>query len=326
MTPPKVADRERASLIDYVALARPDHWTKHVFILPGIVLAVLLHAPPLSQLPSSILLGFVAAAAVASANYVLNEWLDAEFDRHHPVKAQRPAVSKELSAPIVWGEYVALLALGLVAGSRISPLFTVTLCLFAVSGVVYNVRPLRLKERAYLDVLVEAVNNPLRLTLGWAMVDAATLPPSSLLLCYWMGGAFLMAIKRLAEMRSVKEAAGEEALALYRRSFRSYSETSLLLSGFVYALLAAFFLAVFLVKYRIEFLLAIPLFVALFAYYLHLGLRRGSAAQTPELLFRDRGLLLLLGLLVLALVVLSSVDLPVLERLSDPHYIRLGGT
>ena len=54
------------------------------------------------------------------------------------------------------------------------------------SGLVYNVSPIRTKEKVYLDVLSEAVNNPIRLTLGWAMVDSTTLPPSSLLLAYWM--------------------------------------------------------------------------------------------------------------------------------------------
>ena len=40
-----------------------------------------------------------------------------------------------------------------------------------VMGVLYNVRPFRTKDRIYLDVLSESINNPLRLMLGWAAVS-----------------------------------------------------------------------------------------------------------------------------------------------------------
>ena len=74
----------------------------------------------------------------------------------------------------------------------------------------------------------------------------STLPPASALLAYWMGGAFLMAIKRLAEFHDAALNGELPNLARYRKSFASYSETRLLLSAFLYAQLAAFFLAVFL--------------------------------------------------------------------------------
>ena len=86
-------------------------------------------------------------------------------------------------------------------------------------------------------------------------MTGAFLPPASVLLAYWMGGAFLMAIKRYSEYRGIADPA---RAALYRRSFAFYSEQSLLLSGFFYALLSACFTGVFLIKYRIEFLLVLP--------------------------------------------------------------------
>ena len=44
---------------------------------------------------------------------------------------------------------------------------------------------------------------------------------------------------------------------------------------------AAFFLAVFLIKYRVEFLLALPLFAALFTVYLWIALKPTSSAMAP---------------------------------------------
>ena len=308
---------------DYVALARVDHWVKHVFIVPGIVLScVLLDRSPLGSL-AAIGLGFAAAALVASANYVLNEWLDAGHDRHHPTKSGRPAVAKRLSVPVVWAEYLLLAAGGLGLAAVVSPLFLATTALFFVSGLIYNVPPVRTKETAYLDVISESLNNPLRLTLGWAMIDSTSLPPGSLLLGFWAGGAFLMALKRLAEYRSAQAAGTLDSLARYRRSFQVYSGNTLLLSAFLYAQFAAFALAVFLVKYRIEYLLSMPLFALLFVAYLRVGLKRDSSAQTPERLFRERGLMGVVVLLVVALAILTFVDLPFLHQLTDPHYIRL---
>jgi hypothetical protein len=36
-----------------------------------------------------------------------------------------------------------------------------------------------------------------------AMVDPTTLPPSSVILLFWAGGAFLMSAKRLSEFREI---------------------------------------------------------------------------------------------------------------------------
>lgn len=315
--------RSRATLADYVAIARPDHWIKHVFILPGVVLPYILIPGEASLTVGILVLGFLAAAAIASANYVINEWLDAQFDAHHPTKSARPAVVKAMSPPLVYLEYALLSAAGLVAAIAISKSFFLIAALFLLSGIVYNVAPLRTKDKAYLDITTEALNNPIRLMLGWTMVAPMTLPPSSLVFAYWMGGAFLMTVKRFAEYRSIVASRGPAALGAYRRSFGHYTADGLIVLSFLFALLAAFFIAVFLIKYRIEYLLSFPLFTALFAVYLRLGLKQDSTAQTPERLFKEGALLAVVAALVASLVVLTVVDIPGLAVLSEPHYLRL---
>ncbi len=321
--PQIAAMRREAGWRDYLALARFDHMTKHVFIIPGIVLAFVLRGPAADTTGFELLIGFASAVAIASANYVINEWLDREFDAFHPKKAGRTAVNKCLSEPLVYTEYLVLLVAGLGLAWFLGTAFFCVSALFAISGIAYNVQPLRTKDRVYLDVISESVNNPLRLMLGWMMVDPATMPPSSLLLAYWAGGAFLMGAKRLSEYRDISHGEGIDVLRRYRRSFVAYTAENLTVSCFLYAILSAFFIAIFLIKYRLEYIIALPFIAILFALYLWLSLLRDSIAQRPERLFRSRRLMICVGLVIVMLLIATFVDMPALGYLSDPRLIHV---
>lgn len=315
--------RLKAGWRDYLRIARLDHMTKHVFILPGIALAILLRGVGETPLLGNLILGFLAAVAVASANYVINEWLDRDFDAHHPEKSQRAAVQTELDPAIVYSFYAALVIAGVGLAALVNTTFMVTAAAFVCAGVVYNVQPLRSKDRPYVDVLSESLNNPLRMMLGWAMVDPATLPPASVLLAFWFGGAFLMNAKRLAEFRDITAEMGQARLALYRRSFAYYSEARLSVANQTYALLCAFFLAIFVAKYRMEYVLLFPFITFLFAEYYAMALRPDSAARRPEKLFRETRLMAVSALIAVLFAVTTFVDIPVLERLAEQHFIAL---
>jgi decaprenyl-phosphate phosphoribosyltransferase len=281
----KYSRRIPAGFYDYLSIARPDNWFKNAFILPGMIVGyTTFHLALTKNLLISCLFVLIAACFITSANYVLNEWLDADYDKYHPSKKHRPFVQKELNPLIVYIEYIILALSGLTIAFSISISIFWAAVLLLVMGFIYNVRPFRTKEVAYIDVLTESINNPIRFSLGWFAVNAIIFPPSSILLSYWMGGAFLMACKRFAEYRYIND---REAAAAYRKSFKTYTETSLLIFIFFCALTSAFFLGIFLIKHRIELLLTFPLFSILFSWYLYLTFQPDSIAQKPEKLFTN---------------------------------------
>lgn len=313
-----------AGLKEYITIARPDHWFKNIFMLPWMLFAFLVYHPNIDAfLILKIALGVLCTCLIASANYVINEYLDAEFDRFHPLKKQRTAVVTVLNPAYVYSQWFILAAVGLTLSYFVSLQFMLVEGFLLFMGLVYNVRPIRTKERVYLDVLSESVNNPIRFVLGWFTIIPTYLlpsdvndfswliiPPSSILLAYWMGGAFLMATKRFAEYRFI---GSPELAGLYRKSFKYYTENSLLISMFFYAITSAFFLGIFLIKNKIELLISFPFFALLFAWYLQLGLRKDSVVQGPEKLHHEKKFMLYVVLFSLLLIALIYIDIPALN-------------
>lgn len=306
-------------LAPYIRIARVDHWIKNIFVLPGIVVAYQLTHVPVPRLWLKIIVGLIAVCLVTSANYVINEWLDREFDRFHPVKKARPSVVAQLSPVWIYAEYALLAVIGLGLASLLSRAFFITACALLVAGWFYNIQPLRTKDRAYFDVITESINNPLRLLLGWYLIlPLGPFPPSSLLVAYWMGGAYLMSVKRYSEFRFI---ADRTQAGLYRRSFQTYTEEALIISSLFYALCATSLGGVFLVKHKIELLLTLPLFALLFAWYFYIGLKPNSSAQHPEYMYKEKGFLAYVAFVVIATFVCLRVQIPSMHVLLENAFV-----
>src|SRR5579863_174519 len=243
----------RPVLSAHLRMMRLDHSIKQAFILPGILLAIALtgHHWDL-RLALSLCAGFVAATLISSSNYVINEILDAPCDRIHPTKKNRPAACGLVHLGWGYTQWIALMFLGVAIARTISSGFMLSALALWVMGCVYNIPPLRSKDLPYLDVISESINNPIRFCLGWYMVTSVVLPPLSLLVAYWMLGAYFMGLKRFSEYRQIDDCA---IAGIYRRSFRSYTQESLLTSVIFYAAGAMLFFGAFIMRYRIELIL-----------------------------------------------------------------------
>lgn len=300
----------------YVKIARPDHWFKNLFALPGVLFAILT-TPSLIQ-PELVWSLCIAAAAVclaASSNYVINELLDAPRDRMHPEKCHRPVPAgrvKPAAAVVLW---IVLGVAGLALGFVVSRPLGYSVLALLVSGLLYNIPPIRMKDLPFLDVCSEALNNPIRMLIGWYGTGTEVWPPISLLLSYWAMGAFLMAVKRFAEYRHLNRA---RRAAAYRPSFRYYNEQRLLISIIGYATACGMFAGVFIARYRLELVLSVPVFAVFMGLYLRMGFKPNSPAQYPERLLRSRSVMLASFLLLAVVGAGLWLDWPALQRIFTP--------
>jgi decaprenyl-phosphate phosphoribosyltransferase len=278
-------------VIEYLKICRPDHWLKNVFILFGHVVAVALvmNFEFTREHVWMALLSLIPACLIASANYVLNEILDAPFDAMHPTKKLRGIPAGKAKVSILWWVKAALIiaGFGTAWAFHFNWAYHAALLLLLLSGLVYNVRPLRLKDRAFMDVIAESFNNPIRLWLGYyALVPPASVPPASIVLAWWFFGALLMTGKRYAEFRFIGDA---ELSGRYRRSFQTYTEKSLILAMITYANLFCFCTGIAMATYtRLNNLVfAFPLIVAAVLAYFHHAMKSENAKLEPEALLKN---------------------------------------
>jgi 4-hydroxybenzoate polyprenyltransferase len=299
----------------HIAILRIDHWTKNVFLLPGIVIPLTLSHRVSFPIVLNLIFGTISVCLVASSNYVINEILDAPYDRLHPVKYIRPAARGLVNLPLGYAQWLLCMLAGVGIGLYVSKFLAVSLLILWIMGCVYNIRPLRTKDIPYLDVLSESVNNPLRMLAGWYMVTETLIPPVSLLASYWMIGAYFMALKRFSELR---EFADQKKATAYRPSFLRYTERSLIVSTIFYASCSMLFFGAFLIRYRIELILTFPLIATVMAVYGNIAFEPNSAAQHPEYLYRNRPLMIGVISCSIAMLVLLIYRVPLLHEMFNP--------
>jgi len=315
MSAPEPPFPPAARLRAHLALCRVDHWVKNVFVIPGAAVAYSVAPEPLGlALLARLAWGFAAIGLITSSNYVINEVLDAPYDRLHPAKRNRPAARGVISPPAAYAQWLLLLAAGLVCGLQVNLLFAASMAILWLMGCLYNIPPVRTKDIVVLDVLSESVNNPLRMLAGWYLITTAIIPPASLLIAYWFVGCYFMAIKRLSELREI----GGETAAAYRISFQHYSEPFLLATIAFYGSLAMLLFGAFVIRYRLELALAFPLVAWVMALYLRLAFQPDSPAQHPELLYKQPLLVAAVAACVAAMAVLLYVPLPWMHGLFAP--------
>ena len=271
-------------IVPYIQVLRPDHWLKNVFTVIGALTCIAyLRIEVDSRTVASLVLATLISCVISSVNYAINEFLDAAFDAEHPVKRSRPVPKGLVEAHAVFllGGILLVGALATAVVTFDNKALIISILLFLLFGLFYNVKPIRAKEIPFVDVIVESVNNPLRLLIGWFAVAPSTrFPPVSLILLFWTFGAFLMSAKRTAELRYLAGGA-----ARYRMTYHYYSERALWIAMGGYALASLALLAWIATCYKPDLLWGSPIALFLICWFFKLTADHDSVVKEPERLF-----------------------------------------
>ncbi|MGC8874004.1 MAG: decaprenyl-phosphate phosphoribosyltransferase [Chloroflexia bacterium] len=197
---------------------RPKQWTKNVFVFAGIVFARELF---LWSALVKTLVAFFLFCLVSSAVYLINDVVDRERDRMHPVKCKRPLASGRLRPAPAIVTAVVLAGLSLPLGFLLNIPFERTINLpFGLSLTGYFLLMLGysffLKNIVILDVFAIAAGFVLR-AVGGAVAIPVFISPW-LLVCTVLLSLFLGLAKRRHELVLLNNNATE-----HRGILREYS-------------------------------------------------------------------------------------------------------
>lgn len=191
----------------YFAALRPRQWTKNLVVFAAPLFAFSLN---LGSLLNSIL-AFGLFCAASSSFYLINDIVDVEADRQHPVKCKRPIAAGLVSVPVAIAMVIVLLSGTLLISWQRSFALGGVLTSYAALQVAYN---LRLKRTPILDIIAIASGFILRACAGAAATGIVLSP--WFLLCTAMLALFLGIEKRKAELR-LSERQGSKTRSVLKR-------------------------------------------------------------------------------------------------------------
>ena len=175
---------------------RIHQWAKNVLLMAPLLMSHNLRLSAIAQVVAA----FFCFSFMASANYLVNDLLDIEADRRHPVKRNRPFAAGDL--PVLGGvALVLLLIAGSVAFLPFLPFeFALWLGIYIVSTLAYS---FYLKRIALVDVLMLSGLYTLRLLAGGAATGTE--------ISHWLAGfsiflfLSLAMVKRFSELENLRE-------------------------------------------------------------------------------------------------------------------------
>lgn len=158
------------------------------------------------------ILAVLSFILISSSVYVLNDLVDAESDRKHPVKKKRPIAAKQVSEEEAIGMWVVLLLSGFALSYSISIEFFIVVLGYIAMTMAYSIF---LKRVIFLDILLIALGFVFRV-LGGGMAAGVVVTDWMIVLVF-LFTLFLALSKRRQELKNLKRKVKKtrEVLNLY---------------------------------------------------------------------------------------------------------------
>lgn len=220
----RVSGKRGSVVRGLIKTIRPHQWVKNLFVMAPMFFHKDLFSSTADGDPSlnlrvtgQAMLGTAVFCLLAGAVYTINDLVDVEADRVHPVKRFRPIASHQVPESFAWPFAIGLVAVALaVSFFKLNWQFAAVAALYFVENIAYS---FKLKKVAFLDVSLIAFGFVLRVFAGGLATN--TQVSWYMLACTALLALFLGFGKRRHELEG--EHAGKQRSALEAYSKRSLS-------------------------------------------------------------------------------------------------------
>jgi len=280
----------------FIKELRPKQWTKNLLVFAALIFTI----PAITvNMVYAALAGFMLFSFVSGAVYILNDLVDLELDRQHPIKKKRPMASGDLPPAIAVTAGSILLLVSLVTSYYLNTWFGLILTIYFVLNVAYS---FYLKNVVIIDVMVIATGFVLRAAGGAYIIDVPMTP--WFIICTMLLALFLAISKRRHELTLVEQAGGMEGD--YRVVLNSYSTRLLdeMNSIVTTATIISYALFTFTSGRTLNLMWTIPLVIYGIFRYLYLIHIENKGGQPDEILLQDKPILITVLLYTVLLIVI----------------------
>jgi 4-hydroxybenzoate polyprenyltransferase len=292
------ASGHRSLLTRLIISLRPSQWTKNLLVFAALIFAVRLF--DLSAVLAATE-AFVIFCGLSGVVYLVNDVMDRESDRRHPLKSRRPIAAGTLPVPVAIGAAVGIAVLAIGSAFLLGWRFGAVASIYVALQVLYS-GPL--KHIVIIDVLTIAIGFVLRAIAGAVALNVEI--SHWLFVCTILLALFIALAKRRHELILLAENATS-----HRPILGEYS--AYLLDQMIAVVTASTLIAYIFYtispeteqKFGTSWLgLTIPFPLYGIFRYLYLVHRREGGGSPADLLLNDRPLLACVTLWVVAVVLI----------------------
>ena len=283
---------------DYLKLLRISHWIKNFFVFVPILFAK--HLFIWDDL-SKVVIAFFAFSLTSSLVYVFNDLIDADFDRLHPVKKNRPVASGKISVRNAKIAILSLIVIITAVSSQLNLMSNLLLATYLVINVLYT---LKLKNIIILDLFCIASGFMLRVLAGAFVIDIYI--SKWLILTTMFLALYLAVMKRRSELVTQNDEK-ETRMVLKDYSERFIDQISAIASGgliICYALYSVSDRTI--AEFGTEYLVFTTIFVVFGVFrYMFLVLKKSKGENPTEVMLTDIPMIvnILLYIIVITLII-----------------------
>ena len=202
---------------EYIKLFRIHQWIKNIFIFVPLVFSKNLFNFEFLLIVTA---GFFTFCFASSLVYILNDIIDIESDRNHPVKKERPLASGKISKKSAIYSVIILSIIILALHPFFDHLFGILLLSYIILNIFYS---LRLKNIVIIDIFSIAAGFMIRIISGGVIINVEI--SSWLILTTMFISLFLGVMKRRSELALAENVSSRKVLAQYSTTFSDQMAT-----------------------------------------------------------------------------------------------------